>query len=161
MLSKKYLIVILIVLVCTSGCTSTYDNNVPSDVIKQFVDLQKKGNYQETYNLLSEEFQNENDLTTFVNQLKNSNSEFDAYELIEIGNESTIIEGNQSSMTIYVISQSNISVYLESLSNESIIDESFIEIRNIELVREESGWKLTKLYPELAVNTENSYKLYR
>lgn len=158
-MANKFLFVLIAALVCISGCVSTTEDT-PSDVIEQFVGLQKSGNYEECYDLMSEDYRKNYDLKEFLNGLKLGNGSSNYYELFEVINETEIIVDEYSVVHIHVIKQSDMPAFVESASDGLGFDQDLLETREIELVKEETGWKLKEIYPELIVNKENFYQFY-
>ncbi|SES70071.1 hypothetical protein SAMN04488587_0672 [Methanococcoides vulcani] len=117
-MSKIILFSFILSMVIISGCVSTTEET-PSDVVEQFVNFQKMGKYQECYDLMSEDYQNDHDFEVFMDQLKINDKTLDNYALVEYFNETEVIVGNYSTVRIHFIEQSNISAFHESELNES------------------------------------------
>ncbi|MEL4305298.1 hypothetical protein [Methanococcoides sp. LMO-2] len=142
-----------------SGCVDITEES-PSDFVKQFFDLQTKNNDQGCYDLMSEDYQNEHDLSVFRNQLRIEGKSSANYQLFKVINETEVIADEYAIVWIYVIGESNMSAFHESGSNGSGFNQNLLEIREIELFKEQTGWKLKKVYPELVINKANYSVFY-
>ncbi|WP_135605272.1 hypothetical protein [Methanococcoides sp. NM1] len=158
-MTKIILVLFLFSMVIMSGCVSTAEET-PSDVVKQFFDLQTMNKDQECYDLMSEDYQNEHDLDAFMDQLKINGKTSANYRLFKVVNETEVIAGEHSIVRIHVIEQSNLSAFHESELNGSGLGQDLLETREIELFKEQTGWKLKSVYPELVINKANYSVFY-
>lgn len=151
---QKFLFILIAVLVSISGCASIVEET-PSDVVEQFVGLQKSGSYEECYDLMSGDYRENYNLDDFLNGLKLGNGSSNYYEVVEVINETEVIVDEYSIVQIHIIEQSNIPAFFESESGGVGFDQDLLETREINLFKEETGWKLKEIYPELIVNIGN------
>ena len=130
-MTKIILLLFMVSMVIISGCVSITEET-PSDVVEQFVNFQKMGNFEECYNLMSEDYQNDHDFEAFMDQIEINKETLNIYELFEVVNETEVIVGEYSIVRIHIIEQSNIPAFFESGSNGSGLNQDFLETREIE-----------------------------
>lgn len=144
-MNKKGLIDIVVVLILTisifEGCIELEAS--PSTVVKDFARQWEKGNYDQCYELMSNNFKSKVDETTFIQLMKDCQMELwpnKYYKFEEVSSEN--ISNNTASVEFTYYKKSP--YYIDDL-----ITKPPIQHKEIELVKEEDGWKLTNLHCEL------------
>lgn len=140
-MNKKSLIGVVLVAIFTvsllEGCIK--HELSPSEVVEKFVKQWNKENYDECYYLMSEEYKSKVDEATFNQSMKDCQLKLwpQYYKFENVVSENISNNTNTASVEF---------TYYKKLPLD--IDNNNIT-KEIELVKEEDGWKLTNLHCEL------------
>ncbi len=139
---KEIIGIVLVLVVLTAGCAGSMSS--PSKTVENFASDFEKGNYDKCYDMMSSHYKKYYDFSFFVSNCKSADP--DRYELIEITNE--YIYENEAVVEVKAnkTSSSDFSSLLDSLFEGT--PESGVITKQIELVKEENEWKITK-FPDV------------
>ena len=142
------LIGIVIVAVMSCGCIEKYivslpsSDASPSEIVETFASWHGAGNFGACYLLMSEEYRNSTNESTFEEKMSQCKPAFSHYEFIEVKSEK--IEGNSASVEV---------IYVEKIGGFLGLPNPFDNPKNktktINLTKEEKGWRLIDLHCEL------------
>ena len=142
-------IVILAVMGC--GCVKKYivslpsSDASPSEVVETFASWYGAGNFGACYLLMSEEYRNSTDESTFKEKMSQCKpTPWRNYEFVEVG--SGKIDGDSASVEVTYVEKWDF--FLANIFLTNLIDKTKNKTKTINL-KEEAGWRLTDLHCEL------------
>ena len=148
----KIAILIGIVIAAVMGCGCTKyivslpsSDASPSEVVETFASWYGAGNFGACYLLMSEEYKNSTDESTFEEKMSQCKPTFTHYEFIEVKSEK--IEGDSASMEVRYLERYDDSFLGDRNPLHKITQKS--KTKTINLTKEENGWRLTDLHCEL------------
>lgn len=136
-MKKVIVATILLAVILTPGCAGI--GKSPSGTVERFASEFEKGNYDACYGLMSYNYKENTDLATFVSTCKNVNP--DKYKLLDVTKEYV---DQDAAVVDVLVNESTVSLEFSR--------ETFIQIspkvkqttKQIELVRQEDEWRITK-----------------
>jgi hypothetical protein len=142
------LIEIVIVVIMSCGCIEKYivslpsSDASPSEIVETFASWHSAGNFGACYLLMSEEYRNSTDDSTFKEKMRQCKPAFGHYEFVEVKSEKN--DGGSASVEV---------IYVEKLDSflglPNLFDKPKNKTKTINLTKEEEGWRLTDLHCEL------------
>ncbi|CAD6494633.1 MAG: hypothetical protein LAKADJCE_00872 [Candidatus Argoarchaeum ethanivorans] len=139
----KIAILIGIVTVAVMGCLSS--DAPPSEVVETFAAWHEDGEFGNCYFLMSEEYKNSTDKSTFEEKMSQCKPAFPShYEFVKVRRPEKI-EGNSASVEIVYVTKKDFPHYLIN----NLINKPENITKTINLIKEEGGWRLTDLHCEL------------
>jgi hypothetical protein len=143
----KIAIIIGIVIATVMGCGCTKytlsSDASPSEVVKIFAARYGAENFEECYLLMSEEYRNSTDYSTFKEKMIQCKPTYSSqYEFVEVRSEKN--DGDSASVQIIYVKKSDALLGLPDLFNKPKN-----KTKPINLIKEDKGWRLTDLHCEL------------
>lgn len=138
---KVIITIVLVAALMTAGCTGIGNN--PTATVESFNSEFNEGNYDTCYELMSSDYRDERDLAAFVDTCQDVNT--DKYEFIEVKDEYV---SEESAVVDVLVNESSVALKL-SLKNFLEVEHEYEEVtKQINLIKEEDGWKITDFpYP--------------
>ncbi|TGC07444.1 DUF4878 domain-containing protein [Methanolobus halotolerans] len=135
---KKTIIAgILLAVILTAGCTGI--GSSPARTVENFVLQFEQGNYDACYDLMSSSYRQDTGLADFVNICKDANP--DKYEFIEVTKEYV---GEDAAVVDVLVNESSVAIKF-SLKDFFEIEPEYEKVtEQIELVKQEDEWKITR-----------------
>ena len=145
----KIAILIGVVIAAVMGCGCTKyivllpsSDASPSEVVETFASWYGAGNFGACHSLMSEEYRNSTDESTFKEKMSQCKPALRHYEFVEVGSEKN--DGDSASVEV---------IYVEKLCSFLGLPNPFDKPKNktktINLTKEDNGWRLTDLHCEL------------
>jgi hypothetical protein len=145
------LIGIVVVAVMCCGCTEKYivslpsSDASPSEIVETFASWHGGGNFEACYEyLMSEEYRNSTDESTFKEKMSQCKPPFGHYEFVGVRSEK--IEGDSASVEVVYVKKKD---FPANLIDKLMDNKPKNKTKTINLVKEEDGWGLTNLHCEL------------
>ena len=147
----KIAILIGIVIAAVMGCgcmkyvvSLPSSDASPSEVVETFASWQGAGNFGACYVLMSEEYRNSTDESTFKEKMSQCKPAFkEHYDFVEVWSEK--IEGYSASLEVVYVKKMDFPFNLI----DNLINKPENKTKAINLTKEDNGWRLTDLHCEL------------
>lgn len=118
----------------------------PSEVVEKFASWHGGGNFEACYDfLMSREYRNSTDESTFKETMRQCKPAFSHYEFIEVKSEK--IDGDSASVEVGYLEKYDDPLLGDRNPLHEITQKS--KTKTINLVKEEEGWRLTDIHCEL------------
>lgn len=146
----KIAIIVGIVIATVMGCGCTKytvslpsSDASPSEVVETFASWYGSENFGACYSLMSEEYRNSTDDSTFKEKMIQCKPPYSShYEFVEVRSEKN--DGDSASVQIIYVKKSD-----PFLGLPNPFDKPKNKTKTINLIKEDKGWRLTDLHCEL------------
>ena len=146
----KIAIIVGIVIATVMGCGCTIytvslpsSDASPSEVVETFASWYGSENFGACYSLMSEEYRNSTDDSTFKEKMIQCKPPYSShYEFVEVRSEKN--DGDSASVQIIYVKKSD-----PFLGLPNPFDKPKNKTKTINLIKEDKGWRLTDLHCEL------------
>lgn len=146
----KIAIIVGIVIATVMGCGCTKyivpppsSDASPSEVVETFASWYGSENFGACYSLMSEEYRNSTDDSTFKEKMIQCKPPYSShYEFVEVRSEKN--DGDSASVQIIYVKKSD-----PSFGLPNPFDKPKNKTKTINLIKEDKGWRLTDLHCEL------------